>query len=118
MAFALVRLYTGEDGQSHFEQGSVELPKLEGTAHRSQSWGATKVSFEESPAGSTLDWHCAPVRQYVITLSGTLEFETRLGETFTLAPGTILLAEDTEGGGHKWRLTDDQPWRRVYVGLA
>ncbi len=117
MAFPLIRLYTGDDGESHFEKGTLELPKLEGTAHRSRSWHATEVSFEESPAGSSLDWHRAPVRQYVITLSGTLEFETRLGERCTLAPGTILLAEDTEGGGHKWRLTDDQPWRRVYVGL-
>jgi quercetin dioxygenase-like cupin family protein len=95
----------------------VELPKLEGTARRSRSWQTTEVSFEESPAGSSLGWHRAPVRQYVITLSGTLEFETRLGETFTLVPGTILLAEDTTGGGHKWRLIDDQPWRRVYVAL-
>jgi len=118
MAFPLIRLYTGDDGESHFEDGVLELPKFEGTTRRSRSWPATEVSFEESPAGSSLDWHRAPVRQYVITLSGTLEFETRLGETFTLAPGTVLLAEDTEGGGHKWRLTDDQPWRRVYVGLA
>jgi len=117
MAFPLIRLYTGDDGESHFEKGTLELPKLEGTTHRSRSWHATKVSFEESPAGSNLDWHRAPVRQYVITLSGTLEFETRLGERFTLAPGTVLLAEDTEGGGHKWLLTDDEPWRRVYVGL-
>jgi len=117
MAFPLIRLYTGDDGESHFEDGVLELPKFEGTTRRSRSWPATEVSFEESPAGSSLDWHRAPVRQYVITLSGTLEFETRLGETFTLAPGTVLLAEDTEGGGHKWRLTDDQPWRRVYVRL-
>lgn len=118
MAFPLIRLYTGEDGESHFEQGTLDLPKLEGTAHRSQSWDATQVSFEESPPGSSLDWHCAPVAQYVITLTGTLEFETRLGEKFTLAPGAILQAEDTEGGGHRWRLIDDQGWRRVYVGLA
>jgi quercetin dioxygenase-like cupin family protein len=58
------------------------------------------------------------VRQYVITLSGTLEFETRRGERFTIAPGDVLVAEDTTGGGHRWRLVDDQPWRRVYVGLA
>ena len=30
----------------------------------------------------------------------------------------ILLAEDTAGGGHAWRLTDAEPWRRVYVVLA
>jgi hypothetical protein len=35
-----------------------------------------------------------------------------------LAPGDILLAEDTTGGGHTWRLVDDQPWRRLYVVLG
>ena len=79
--------------------------------------GAATVSFEESASGSSLSWHNAPERQYVITLSGTLEFETRLGERFTIAPGDVLLAEDTTGGGHRWRLVDDQPWRRVYVAL-
>lgn len=117
MAFPLIRLYTGDDGQSHFERGSVELPRIEGTVSRSQPRPATRVSFAESAAGSTLDWHPAPVVQYVITLSGTLEFETRLGETFVLAPGTVLLAEDTTGGGHRWHLMGDEPWRRVYVVL-
>jgi hypothetical protein len=37
------------------------------------------VTFEESPKGSSPSWHNAPERQYVITLSSTLEFETRLG---------------------------------------
>ena len=35
-----------------------------------------------------------------------------------LKPGDILLAEDTAGGGHRWKLVDDHPWRRVYVVLA
>jgi quercetin dioxygenase-like cupin family protein len=117
MSIPLIRLYTGEDGESHFETGTIDLAHVEGTARRSASFTSTAVSFEESPAGSSLDWHPAPVRQYVITLTGTLEFETRLGQKFTLMPGIILLAEDTRGGGHKWRLTDDQPWRRAYVRL-
>jgi hypothetical protein len=29
----------------------------------------------------------------------------------------VILAEDTTGGGHRWRLVDDAPWRRVYVEL-
>jgi len=29
-----------------------------------------------------------------------------------------LLAEDTAGGGHRWKLIDNQPWRRAYVVLA
>jgi hypothetical protein len=59
----------------------------------------------------------APLVQYVITLSGTLEFTTRDGETFVLRPGEVLLAADTTGTGHRWRLVDNQPWRRLYVEL-
>jgi quercetin dioxygenase-like cupin family protein len=118
MPFPLIRLFSGGDGQSHFETGTVDLAKLVGASHRSLPARATEVIFQESPPGSTLDWHCAPVRQYVITLAGTLEFSTRLGETFQISPGVVLLAEDTDGGGHKWRLIDDQPWRRVYVVLG
>ena len=39
------------------------------------------------------------------------------GETTALDAIDILLAEDTAGSGHSWRLTDDQPWRRAYVVL-
>ena len=35
-----------------------------------------------------------------------------------LHPGDILLAEDTTGSGHSWRLVDQNPWRRAYVILA
>ena len=117
MAIRLVRLFTGDDGESHFTDGRVELGPSDAPSARSEVAGATTVSFEESASGASLSWHNAPERQYVITLSGTLEFETRLGERFTIAPGDVLLAEDTTGGGHRWRLVDDQPWRRVYVAL-
>ncbi len=104
-----IRLFTGTDGRSHVE--TIPLP-----LHAPQAVKTTH--FEETPAHSSLDWHVAPCRQYVITLSGTLEFVTRDGETFTLRPGDVLLAEDTAGTGHRWRLTDDQPWRRMYVELG
>ena len=104
-----IRLFTGADGGSHVEHidlplGAAQLVKM---AH-----------FEETAAGSALDWHTAPCEQFVITLSGTLEFTTRDGEMFVLRPGDILLASDTTGTGHRWRLIDDQPWRRLYVELA
>jgi hypothetical protein len=45
------------------------------------------------------------------------ELETRSGAKQVAEPGLVLLAEDTSGGGHRWRLIDDHPWRRVYVTL-
>jgi len=112
----LLRLFTGADGQSHVEEELVDV--LPSGRDLASTWTpADAVRFEESPPGSTLDWHDAPHRQYVITLTGTLEFVTRDGKNFRVGPGDVLLAEDTAGGGHRWRLIDDQPWTRVYVQL-
>ncbi len=103
------KLYTGPDKASHVAEGSVaETERTEVVA----------IYFKESPPHSSLDWHDAPERQYVITLAGTLEFTTRDGEQFILRPGDVLVAEDDIGSGHKWRLIDDQPWRRAYVVFA
>jgi len=118
MTIRLVRLATGPDGQSHFSAGTVPWTSEDAVNAISASEAVAAISFEETAAGSALDWHNAPCRQYVITLSGTLVFETRGGATETIRPGDILLAEDVSGGGHRWRLVDDAPWRRVYVTLA
>ena len=103
-----LKLFIGPDDASHVIEGTV--------AQNDPEWGAS-VYFNESLPDSPLDWHDAPARQYVITLSGTLEFTTRDGETFVLRPGDVLLAADNVGTGHKWRLIDDQPGRRVDVVL-
>ncbi len=113
-----VRLWTGADANSHFEEGVIDIDPGPHGGLATAKLPAASVSFEETVAGGKLDWHTAPVRQLVITLSGTLDFETRSGRHFTLRPGDILLAEDTVGGGHSWKLVDDEAWRRVYVVLA
>lgn len=84
----------------------------------SGAMSAQHVTVEETAGGGALAWHTAPVRQLVVTLSGTLVFITRDGEQFTLHPGDVLLAEDTVGSGHQWQLEGDDPWRRMYVVLA
>jgi quercetin dioxygenase-like cupin family protein len=113
-----VRLWTGEDRNSHFEDGHIVLAAGARGDLLSGKLAVTSISFQETKSGGTFAWHHAPIRQLVITLSGTLDFQTREGEHFILRPGNILLAEDTVGSGHSWRLTDDQPWRRAYVILA
>jgi quercetin dioxygenase-like cupin family protein len=100
------RLYTGSDGNSHVVRGSVSGGEL---------GEALSVLFKETPAHSSFDWHNDPIPQYVITLAGVLEFTTVGGETFTIRPGDVLLAVDHTGSGHKWRLMNDEPWKRAYV---
>jgi len=100
------RLYTGPDGNSHVVPGTVNGDKLV---------GADSIHFKETLPHSAFDWHNDPIPQYVITLSGVLEFTTIGGETFTIRPGDVLLAEDDTGSGHKWRLVNDEPWKRAYV---
>jgi hypothetical protein len=113
-----VRIWTGEDQNSYFEEGWIDLgPAGHGDLLSDPSM-VTSASFRETAPGGALAWHTAPVRQLVVTLSGTLDFETRGGQHFQLTTGDILLAEDTVGSGHAWRLVDGEPWRRVYLVLA
>jgi hypothetical protein len=112
-----VRLWTGDDHNSHFEEGVIKLDPGIGGDWLSGLVDATTISFQETASGGAFAWHTAPIRQLVITLSGTLDFQTRAGEHFLLHPGNILLAEDTVGSGHSWKLTDDSSWRRAYVVL-
>ena len=110
-----VRIWTGEDGNSLFEEGMIALPKGERGDILSEVVATSSISFRETKSGGTFAPHDAPTRQFVITLSGTLEFETATGATFLIRPGDILLAEDTTGTGHSWKLMDDKPWRRAYA---
>jgi quercetin dioxygenase-like cupin family protein len=103
------RLSTGADGRSHVTRGRILSD---------ESLAVEAIHFEETPARSSLDWHDAPIAQYVITLAGKLEFKTGGGEVFRLEPGDVLIALDTTGSGHTWRLVDDQPWKRAYVRFA
>jgi quercetin dioxygenase-like cupin family protein len=112
-----VRIWTGDDGDSVFEEGTVDLPDGERGDALSGKVEATSISYRETAPGGSFSAHQAPARNYVLTLSGTLEFRTATGATFTIRPGDVLLAEDTAGTGHSWRLIDDQPWRRAYVIL-
>ena len=111
-----IHLWTGHDRQSHFEEGHIALDPDQRGDLLTDRLATASVSFQETKSGSAFAWHTAPARQLVITLSGTLDFQTREGRHFRLHPGDILFAEDTMGSGH--RLVDDQPWCRAYVILA
>ena len=112
-----VRLWTGDDNNSHFEEGVIELEPGQRGDWLSSKLDVATIAFQETASGGTFAWHTAPIRQLVITLTGTLDFQTRDGKHFLIHPGNVLLAEDTAGSGHSWKLIDDSSWRRAYVVL-
>jgi quercetin dioxygenase-like cupin family protein len=79
---------------------------------------ATGISFRVAPPGYVLDWHCAPRRQYSISLSGAAEIEVGDGTVARLGPGDVVLAEDLTGQGHITRVVGDQPRLYALVPLA
>ncbi len=116
-AVKLLRIYTGADGESHFEDVDVPLVDRGGMGRISAAWKASAVLFRETDSDYHLDWHNAPRRQLVINLDGEVEIEIGSGEKRRLGPGSILLAEDTTGRGHISRSVDGKPRRSIFVPL-
>jgi len=113
----IVRVYTGDDGESHFEAVEIPLTDRGPTGAFSELVPAKGVIFREVGGDYDLDFHNAPRRQYVINLTGAAELEVGDGSTCYLGPGDILLAEDTTGRGHKSRGVDGQPRTCLFIPL-
>ena len=117
-----LRVYTGDDGKSHIEEITppfVPFVDTEGAHGQGTPLeDATGITFRVSPPGYFLSWHCAPRRQYTITLSGEAEVEASEGTVRRLGPGDVLLAEDLTGQGHTIRVVSAEPRFSVVVPLA
>ena len=113
------RIYSGPDGESHFEDLEIALDIIKGP-HRRQSTPvkATEITFVEQDTGYRRDWHNAPCRQFVITLEGICEIEICGDIKRKFGPGDILLAEDTSGRGHITRVVSKQPRKVIFIPLC
>jgi hypothetical protein len=100
----ITHLYTGPDGQTHADEIEAKFNDKE-VAMLMQSKGA---ELHRAKAGAVDDWHNAPRRQYVITLSGRAELEVAGGKKIPVGPGNIDLVEDTTGKGHITKVLEDR----------
>jgi quercetin dioxygenase-like cupin family protein len=64
-----------------------------------------------------MDWHTAPRKQYVITLSGEVEIGLGDGSVHRFGPGDVMLAEDLTGQGHTTRAVGGGPRLSAAVPL-
>ncbi|MFC1918505.1 hypothetical protein ACFLWW_00820 [Chloroflexota bacterium] len=113
----IVRLYTGPDGESHFEDVDIPVSDRGGVALKSETIKATGIIFRESRSRDKYDWHNAPQRQFIVTLTGHVEIEISDGTKRQFGPGDIMLAEDTTGRGHLTRVLHNKPRTSIFVTL-
>ena len=112
----IVRLYTGADNESHFEEIDIEL-SFNGRVETSGLQPAEGIVFRSAPPSHLSSYHPVPKRQYVITLSGQVEIETGDGTIRSFGPGDVMLAEDTTGRGHITRVIGNQPRHYAFIPL-
>lgn len=112
-----VRVYTGSDGCSHFEDFEIELDDQGSFGRLSALWPANGVLFRQVDGDYALDFHTAPRRQFVINLTGSVDIEVGDGSVRRIGPGGILLAEDTTGQGHISRAVAGEPRTCLFIPL-
>ncbi len=110
----LFRLYTGPDKQSHLEEIKLQFT-ADKHAERTAILPAKGVMFSRMEPGTFMDWHNAPRRQYVLTLSGAVEIGLGDGSVHRFGSGEGILAEDLTGRGHTTRAVGNEP--RVSVAI-
>ena len=95
----MVRMYTGNDGQTHFEDLHRPAEEIQNVAIQA----GADIVFRRFPADYFSDWHTAPRRQYIFILSGPMEIGIGDGTTCRFGPGDVVLADDRTGKGHTTR---------------
>ncbi len=113
----VVRIYTGPDNQSHFEDLEVPLKDGGKIGFMSERIQATGIVFRETAGDYNYDFHTAPRRQYVVNLEGEVEIEVGDGTRRTLRSGDVLLAEDLTGQGHISRAVAGKSRKSLFITL-
>ncbi|WP_225408515.1 cupin domain-containing protein [Stigmatella hybrida] len=98
----LLKIVTGPDEESHFEEAEVSFEPM-GALACSALWPALGAGFRHFPPGFASDFHAVGMRELTILIAGEADYEVSDGEVRRLGPGSVLLMEDTSGKGHRSR---------------
>ena len=113
----VTRLYTGEDGESHFETREIPLRNAGEIGYLSQPEPVAGLIFRETAPDYHYKWHNAPQRQYIVMLEGAVDIEVGDGTVRRFSAGDVLLVEDTTGRGHVTRTVDGRARKSLFVTL-
>ena len=123
------RLYTGADGETHFEDVTVDFIAVEHGDSIAPIWmsvtGQIKTEgfrfFVTAAGWDGREKHPSPQRQFLFVISGVMEIIASDGESRTFGPGKVLLVEDVarnKGKGHSSQMVSSSIGVFVIVPLA
>ena len=116
------RIYCDEEGESHFEDISIDLALVEFAPpapplNIAAPFETERMIFCTIPSDWFGNWHPTPQHQFFLQLSGNLEVEVSDGEIRIFSSGSIALLEDTTGKGHLTREIGSKGVNAVFVQL-
>lgn len=116
------RIYCDADGESHFEDISVEMAPVDFAPpapplNLAAPMEAERLILCHFPRAWEGNWHPAPHRQFYFQLSGQLEGRVSDGEVRRFSSGSLVLLEDTSGKGHLTKVVGDTAVEAVFVQL-
>ena len=114
---AIIRIYTGADGASHFEELHPKLEPMGDQSASAELIPGSGIMIRRFEPTRSNPWHHAPGRYAVFTLSGAVDIEIGDGTVRRLGAGDILIAEDLTGQGHATREVGPEPRVSIFVPL-
>lgn len=121
--FQYTRIFSDSEGVSHFASETVRFHVLDPSPYTppmvaSEVTASTGFFFVSVDPGGHTDWYNATRKQFVVTLRGEVEIEVSDGEVRRFGPGSVLLAEDIDGRGHKTRVLSAGPAFGIALPVA
>lgn len=123
MKASYVRLFTDEQGESHFQEIEANLNRVDFAygippLFVSENIVASAASFFGAPSAWESDWHPSSGRHLFAVLTGVWEVTASDGETRAFSKGDVLLVEDTTGKGHSSKIVGDEESLALLILLA
>jgi len=117
-----VRIFTDEDGDSHFDEVTLptdlrQSPVSTAQAELAPPIDTASATFRRVVSDHPDEPHVAPKRQFVVHLAGESEVEVSDGEVRRFGPGSVVLVEDLSGKGHTTRRVGDTPRETLMIEL-
>ena len=100
----IVRVYTGDDGESHLEDVTLDFSERNGTRTVAETSTNASVSWAVRTAGDFADFHVGAAKQYVFYMTCAVEIVVGDGSKVILNEGDILDEQDATGHGHTTRV--------------